>query len=180
MELKPEKFKKFFPLPVTLITTCNHDGVVNAAPYSCVMPVLKPLDLISFTSHPLRHTLKNIHETDQFVINVMGRPSFEKAIRCAKDYPYGVNELKEVDLKSADSKKVRPPRVQDALGWIECEKVNELSEKSYCIIVGKVLCAEMNDQYVKNGELETLPILLQFPHFRELGDPVARRDAFEV
>ena len=42
MELRPEMFKKFFPLPLTLITTVDKKGVVNAAPYSCVMPVLRP------------------------------------------------------------------------------------------------------------------------------------------
>ena len=48
MELKPEKFNKIMLLTVTLISTCNTDGIVNAAPYTCVMPVLRPLDLIAF------------------------------------------------------------------------------------------------------------------------------------
>jgi len=180
MELKPEKFKKMLPLPVTLISTCNNEGEVNAAPYSCVMPVLRPLDLIAFASFPEHHTLKNIHETGQYVINVMGKPSFEKAIRCAGKFDYGVNELERVGLETFPSKKVKPPRVADALGWIEAEKVNELSHEDYTLIVGKVLCAEMNDRYVKDGELDTLPILLQFPYFRHLGEPIARRDAFDV
>ncbi len=180
MELKPEKFKEILPLPVTLITTSNKAGIVNAAPYSCVMPVLRPLDLIAFALNPLRDTLKNINDTGQFVVNVMGRPSFEKAIRCAKDYPYSVNELEKEDLKTLDSLKVAPPRVKDAVGWIEAEKVNALSEKDYTLIIGKVLCAEINDQYLKNGELNTLPILLHFPYFRNMGEPIARRDAFDV
>ena len=100
MELEPEKFKKILPLPVTLITTCNAEGIMNAAPYSSIMPVLRPLDLIAFASNPHNDTLKNIHESGQFVINVMGEPSFEKAIRCAKDYPFGVDELKEIGLKT--------------------------------------------------------------------------------
>ncbi len=180
MELKPEKFKKIMPLPVTLISTCDQAGNINAAPYSCVMPVLRPLDLIAFASHPHRHTLDNIQETGQFVINVMGRPSFEKAVRCAKPHPQGVNELAVEGLETLASKKVKPPRVQDAVGWIEAEKVNQLWEEKYVLIIGKVLCAEINDAYVKDGEMETLPILLNFPHFRSMGKPIARRDAFDV
>ena len=180
MELKPEKFKKIMPLPVTLISTCNRDGVVNAAPYSSVMPVLRPLDLIAFASNPHHDTLKNIHETDQFVINVMGRPSFEKAIKCAENYPAGVNELDEVGLETVSSKKVKPPRVRDAVGWIEAEKVNQLSDEHYTLIVGKVVCAEMNDQFMKDGEFDTLPILLHFPYFRDMGEPIVRREAFHV
>lgn len=180
MELKPERFKRMLPLPVTLITTINTRGVPNAAPYSCVMPVLRPLDLIAFASHPQRHTLDNIQETGQFVINVMGRPSFENAVRCAKPHPKGVNELEAEELKTLAAQQVKPPRVQEAVGWIEAEKVNQLVEESYILIVGKVLCAEINDAYIKNGELETLPILLNFPYFRFMGAPIARRDAFDV
>ncbi len=46
--------------------------------------------------------------------------------------------------------------------------------------VEKVVCAEMNDRYVKDGEFDTLPILLHFPCFRHLGESIARRDAFDV
>jgi len=180
MELEPEKFKKILPLPVTLITTCNVDGLINAAPYSCVMPVLRPLDLIAFASNPHNDTTRNIHETDQFVINVMGEPSFDKAVRCAKDLPFGVNELKEMGLETVSSKKVDPPRVRDAVGWIEAQKVNALHDDGYILVVGRVLCAEINDAYVKDGELQSLPVLLQFPYFRALGDPIERRDAFDV
>jgi flavin reductase (DIM6/NTAB) family NADH-FMN oxidoreductase RutF len=180
MELQPEKFKKILPLPVTVISTCNGDGIANAAPYSCVMPVLRPLDLIAFASNPHHDTLKNIHETGQFVVNVMGRPSFEKAIKCAGDYPAGVNELEEVGLETFSSKRVKAPRVRDAVGWIEAEKVNQLSHDDYTLIVGKVVCAEMNDQYVKDGELNILPILLHFPYFRDMGKTILRRDAFDV
>jgi len=46
--------------------------------------------------------------------------------------------------------------------------------------VGKVVCAEMNDQYVKDGKFDTLQILLHFPYFRHLGEPIARRDVKEI
>jgi flavin reductase (DIM6/NTAB) family NADH-FMN oxidoreductase RutF len=180
MELEPKKFKKIFPLPVTLITTCDSEGRINAAPYSCVMPVLRPLDLIAFASALPRDTLKNIHETGEFVVNVMGRPAFKQAINCAKDHPSHVDELKEVGLETAPSKKVRPPRVQKAVGWIEARLENELPGEKYAIIVGQVLCAEINEHYSRGDALKELPILLLFPHFRSLGEPLARRDEFEV
>ena len=59
MELKPEMFKKFLPLPVTIITTIDSSGIANAVPYGCVMPVMRPFDLIAIASAPaqMRHTL---------------------------------------------------------------------------------------------------------------------------
>jgi flavin reductase (DIM6/NTAB) family NADH-FMN oxidoreductase RutF len=40
-----ENFKResLIPLPVSFISTISEDGVRNIAPYSCVMPVLRPL-----------------------------------------------------------------------------------------------------------------------------------------
>ena len=73
MELAPEMFKRFFPLPVTVITTVALDGTPNAAPYSCVMPILRPLPLIALASALPRDTLRNIHNSGEFLVNVMGK-----------------------------------------------------------------------------------------------------------
>lgn len=43
MELVPEQFKRFLPLPLTVITTVDASGIPNAAPYSCVMPHFRSL-----------------------------------------------------------------------------------------------------------------------------------------
>jgi flavin reductase (DIM6/NTAB) family NADH-FMN oxidoreductase RutF len=180
MELEPKEFKNMFPLPVTLITSCNAEGVPNAAPYSSIMPVLRPLDLIAFASNPSNDTLKNIYETGEFVVNVFGKPSYKNAIRCAQDVPFGVDELKKMGLSTCPSKKVSPPRVKEAVGWIEAKMDNKLSGERYVIIVGKVLSAEINEDYWQNEELIELPIMLLFPHFRSLGPPIARRDDFDV
>jgi flavin reductase (DIM6/NTAB) family NADH-FMN oxidoreductase RutF len=180
MELEPAKFKHLLPLPVTLITTCDIRGRINAAPYSSIMPVLRPLDLIAFASNPSHDTLRNIRETGHFVVNIIGRPSYRRAMRCAKEYPFGVNELDEIGLDTIPSNVVDPPRVREAVGWIEAKKVEEVSGKNYVLLVGKVLVAEMNDRYMKGKDLDELPMTLLFPYFRALGEPLARRDDFNV
>ncbi len=63
MELKTEMFKKLMPLLVTHIATVNGDGIINAAPYSCIMPVLRPLDIVTLASALPRGTLANMQET---------------------------------------------------------------------------------------------------------------------
>lgn len=180
MELRPDKFKQLLPLPLTLITTCDAAGQTNAAPYSCVMPVLRPLELIALASALSRDTLRNIHATGQFVVNVMGRNSFREAVSCAKKYPSGVNELEASGLATLPSNQVSPPRVRDAAGWIEAAFETELPGEDYCIVVGKVLCAEINERYYGDGQFTEPPLVLLFPHFREIGGPVARRDEFDV
>jgi len=103
-------------LPVTVITTVDGNGVANAAPYGCVMPILRPLDLVAIASALPRHTLHNIRGTGEFVINVIGTPSFDKAMLTARDYPPEVEGLREVGLETSPARTVSPPRIADALG----------------------------------------------------------------
>jgi flavin reductase (DIM6/NTAB) family NADH-FMN oxidoreductase RutF len=179
MELAPEMFKRFLPLPVTVITTIDLKGIPNAAPYSCVMPILRPLPLIAIASALSRDTLRNIRETREFVINVMGKPAFREAMKCARDYPPEVNELEEVGLETTSSKKVSPPRIKAAIGWIEAELEKEVTGDEYALIVGRVICSEVNDHYLEGDKLTEFPMTLLIPHFRTMGEVFAKREEID-
>jgi len=173
MELPPDRFKTFLPLPVTLITSVDADKIVNAAPYSCVMPILRPLDLIALASALPRDTLRNIRQTREFVVNVMGRPGFRQALQCARNYPPEVDELAEVGLDTLPSSKVAPPRVKDAVGWIEAVLEREVTGENYVLVIGRVVCAEINDRYWQEGKFLEPPIMLLSPQLRSLGENLA-------
>lgn len=170
MELPPKDFKKILPLPVTVITTMDAAGVANAAPYGCVMPILGPLDLIVIASALPRHTLANIRETRHFVVNVMGMPSFDLAMKTAKNYLPEIDELEAVGLETMPSKRVDPPRIKDALGWIEAVMQQDVAGEDYALIIGKVICAEMNDAYSKDGHLTEPPMVMLNPYYRLMGE----------
>ncbi|MGA7876681.1 MAG: flavin reductase family protein [Desulfoferrobacter sp.] len=180
MELAPEMFKRFFPLPVTIITTIDLEGTPNAAPYSCVMPILRPLPLIALASALPRDTLRNIRSSGEFVVNVMGKPGFREAVKCAKNYPPGVNELAEEGVATLPASKVAPPRIKDAIGWIEARLENEVTGDKYALIIGRVVCSEVNDLYLEEGKLAQFPMTLLMPHFRTAGDIYMRRDEIGV
>lgn len=173
MELPPDRFKTFLPLPVTLITSLDDQKIVNAAPYSCVMPILRPLDLIALASALPRDTLRNIRQTREFVVNVMGRPGFRQAMQCARNYPPEVNELAEVGLETRPSRKVAPPRVGDAIGWIEAVLEQEVTGENYALLIARVVCAEINDNYWQEGKFLESPIMMLSPQLRALGGNLA-------
>jgi len=172
MELKPEMFKKMLPLPVTVITTVDASGVVNAAPYSCVMPILRPLDLIAIASALSRDTLRNIRETKEFVVNIIGKPKFKEAMLTAKNYPAGVNELEAVGLESTASNKIAPLRIKYALGWIEAIIDEEILRQNFSLIIGKVVCAEFNDEFLEHERLKELPTVMLRPDYRVVGESI--------
>ena len=177
MELPPDRFKTFLPLPVTLITSLDDQKIVNAAPYSCVMPILRPLDLIALASALPRDTLRNIRQTREFVVNVMGRPGFRQTMQCARNYPPEVDELAEVGLETMPSRKVAPPRVGDAIGWIEAVLEQEVTGENYVLIIGRVLCAEINDRYWAEDKLTEPPLVMLSPQLFSLGENLVEDQA---
>jgi flavin reductase (DIM6/NTAB) family NADH-FMN oxidoreductase RutF len=136
------------------------------------------VNLISIASALPRDTLRNIRETNEFVVNVVGRPEFRKAMSCAKTYPPDVNEMKAVGLETAPSKKVSPPRIVDAVGWIEAVMEKEIVGENYSVIIGRVLCSEVNDNHWEKGMLTEDPLVFLAPHFRTLGERVAKSVEF--
>ena len=170
MQLRPDQFKLMLPLPVTVISTVDAAGINNAAPYGCVMPILRPLDLIAIASALPRDTLANIRETEEFVVNVMGKPSFQQAMMTAKNFPPEADEFLETGLESMPSREVAPLRIADALGWIEAVLEREITGENYSLVIGRVVCAETNDAYWSEGEPQEPPALMLSPYYRLAGE----------
>ena len=75
-------------------------------------------------------------------------------------------------MKSSPSRKVAPPRIDDALGWIEAVLDREIEEERYALIIGRVVCAEMNDVYCLDGKLEEPPALMLSPYYYVTGERI--------
>jgi flavin reductase (DIM6/NTAB) family NADH-FMN oxidoreductase RutF len=115
MILKPSQRGQIMPLPVVLISTASRSGIRNAAPWSCVTPVLRPLDEVLIASWLKRDTLDNIRQTGEFVINVP-RAGMEDAVMiCARNYPPEVDEIVEAGLTPRPSKVVKAPGIEGCL-----------------------------------------------------------------
>ncbi len=149
MILKPFMREGLMSLPVTFISTISGCGIRNIAPWSCVMPILRPLDLICMASAKKRDTLSNIRETKQFVLNLAGAHMQDKVIPTARYRPPEVDEFEEAGLSEKPSQLVKPPGIAGCYAWMECELVKEFEEDRYVLIVGKVLRLEVADDVLK-------------------------------
>ncbi|MDQ1262146.1 MAG: hypothetical protein QG575_1327 [Euryarchaeota archaeon] len=135
------------PLPVVLISTISSGGVRNAAPWSCVTPVLRPLDEVLIASWLVRDTLENIRQTGEFVINVPPAGMEEAIMICAKNFPPEVDELEKAGLVPRKSVAVKPPGIEGCLAWAECVVEEEIAREKYVLIIGKVVHLEADDRF---------------------------------
>ncbi len=137
-------FNKMLYRPCIVVSTLSSNGASNAAPFSFNSPATTKPPTYGFCCEVEHDTLRNIRENNEFVVNLVDE-SFGSIMReLARDLPYGVSEITESGLTEVPSKIVKPPRIGEAYGWIECRmtKIVDLSPRAVWIF-GEVLIAEI-------------------------------------
>lgn len=154
MEIKQTDYYRLIaPRPAVIISTIDNEGRPNAAPFSFITPVSSDPPLVAVASFPTRHTLANIRETKEFVINIAPEELLEGLWVCGKSLPRGVNEIKEAKLTEQNSKAVRPPRIAECAAWIEAKLWREIEAGDHFLILGEVVFAEVKENYFSQGRL---------------------------
>jgi flavin reductase (DIM6/NTAB) family NADH-FMN oxidoreductase RutF len=167
---------KILPLPVAIITSLDSNGIHNAAPFSCIMPVYGSKNLISFSSALPRDTVNNIRATGHYVINVMGRPGFKESLKSAGNYLYDENELEKANINTDQSEQVKALRIKDAIGWIECKFEREVPGDNYSIIIGQMVLVATNQTYAEQNQAKELPLVLLNNDFMKIGNSIRKKD----
>jgi flavin reductase (DIM6/NTAB) family NADH-FMN oxidoreductase RutF len=139
------------PRCTVLITTVDAEGRPNAAPFSFIMPVSREPPLVVFASVPTRHTLANIRETGEFVLNVVPQDILDRMMTCSRSFPPGVNEVSEAGLTERKSRTVRPPAIAECAAWVEGRLEFEKEAGDHILVVGRVLLAECREELAIDG-----------------------------
>ncbi|WP_413534004.1 flavin reductase family protein [Empedobacter brevis] len=119
------------PRPICFASTIDKDGNVNLSPFSFfnMMGQNPPICVFS----PLRkmrdgstkHTLENIWEHPECVINIVNYNIVQQQSLASVEYPKGVNEFVKAGFTELPSELVKPPRVAESPVQLEC-KVREV------------------------------------------------------
>ena len=109
-----------------IVTTIDKKNRVNAASFSNLTSVSTRPERLVLGVYKEWDTAKNIRQTKEFVVNVPSKDLLEEVWICGDKYtgnpiPRGVNELKIANLTEIPSEKVKPPRIAECFGHIECK-----------------------------------------------------------
>ncbi len=161
LEIK-DWYRAMAPRLTVLVSTIDGEGNHNAAPFSFCMPVSVDPPLVAIASAHKRHTLANIRETKQFVINIPGEWLVAAVWKCADPLPKGESELVATGLTAGESEFVKAPYIADCAVYFECELAWEKDAGDHVVVVGRVLNAVVKDEFWVDGKLnwqEALPLL---------------------
>jgi flavin reductase (DIM6/NTAB) family NADH-FMN oxidoreductase RutF len=114
------------PRPICFASTVDKDGQPNLSPFSFFNIFgTNPATLIFSPSRRVRdnttkHTLENIHEVKEVVINMVNYAMVQQTSLSSCEYPKTVNEFEKAGFTAVPSEKVRPFRVKESPVQIEC------------------------------------------------------------
>jgi len=159
------------PRPIALASTIDINGKPNLSPFSFfnVFSANPPIAIFSparrIRDNSTKHTLENIKETKEVVINVVTRDIVEKVSLSSCEYGKGVNEFLKAGLKAVKSETIKPFRVEESPISFECKvkEIISLGEKNGAgnLIICEIKMIHINKDIInENGDIDRKKINL--------------------
>lgn len=163
-ELSPAQLQNYLqyaiaPRPICFATTIDKKGNVNLSPFSFfnLFSSNPPVCIFSparrVRDNTTKHTLENILEVKECVINIVNYEMVQQMSLCSTDYAKGVNEFEKAGFTMQPSVLVSPPRVAEAPVQMEClvTEVISLGEQPGA---GNLVLAEIKLIHIKEEILD--------------------------
>jgi len=141
------------PRPIAWISTISKEGICNLAPYSHFSNCSANPPIMLFSSTGVKDTLRNIQDTNEFVINVVTHELRHQMRATAARWPSETDEIEKAGLTTAASSFVRPPRVEQAKASIECKLREIIPMGAGYVVFGDVLCFYIAGEVMINGRV---------------------------
>ena len=115
------------PRPIAFASTVDADGKPNLSPYSFFNVFSSNPPTVVFSpsrrvrDNTVKHTLENIEETGEVVINVVTYEMVHQMSLSSTEYDKGVNEFEKAGLTMLKSEVVKPFRVAESPVQMECK-----------------------------------------------------------
>ncbi len=147
------------PRPIAFVSTIDKEGKVNISPFSFFNAFsVNPPILIFSSSRRVRdatnkHTIENIREVGEVVVNTVNFPMVEQMSLASTEYAKGVNEFVKAGLTQVESDLVKPPRVGESPVAMEC-KVQQIIEAGQNGGAGNIVILEVVKIHIQNKYLD--------------------------
>ncbi|PHR97241.1 MAG: flavin reductase [Leeuwenhoekiella sp.] len=119
------------PRPIAFASTLDAEGRPNLAPYSFFNVFSSNPPIVVFSpvrrgrDNTTKHTLDNILETKEVVINIVNYAMVQQMSLASTEYDAGVDEFIKAGFTKVESEVVKPFRVKESPVQLEC-KVKEV------------------------------------------------------
>lgn len=147
------------PRPIAFASTVDKDGNANLSPFSFFNifgsnpPTLIFSPARRVRDNTIKHTLENVKEVPEVVINVVNFAMVQQASLSSTEYAKGVNEFLKAGFTPLESEAVRPFRVKESPMQMECE-VKQIIETGDGGGAGNLIICEIKRVHISEDVLD--------------------------
>ena len=150
------------PRPICFASTIDKDGNANLSPFSFfnVFGSKPPILIFSparrVRDNSIKHTLENVLDTKEVVINVVSYNMVQQMSLASCEYPKNVSEFVKSGFTPIASDLVKPFRVKESPAQLEC-KVLQVVETGHeggagNLVMCEVLCMHIDDEVLNENK----------------------------
>src|SRR5882762_2157827 len=139
------------PRPIGWVSTWSENGVANCAPFSFFNVISEEplLCILSFNRRSdgaMKHTLKNIRRTGEFVVNLADEGTANAMHASSAELPESESEFAKTGLTPVPATMVKHPRIGEAAASLECrvERRIEFGPERE-MVIGEILLIHARD-----------------------------------
>lgn len=164
------------PRPIAWISTRSANGVANCAPFSFfnVFSEDPPLCVIGINPRSdgeLKHTLKNIRRTGEFVVNLVDEATANAMHVSSYEFTEEESEFEKTGLTPAPASLVGHPRIAEAAACLECRVFRRIEVGATReLVLGEILLV-----HAREGIIDPQSKRVSEEHYRPIGRLFANR-----
>ncbi len=159
------------PRPIAWVSSRDAEGRVNLAPFSYFNAVhdAPPILMIAPNGRKpdghgaegeVKDTLRNILDTEEFVVSLVGRDQADAMNLSSAGFPHGTDEFEAAGVEKAPSMLVKPPRVASSPAAFECRLLTRVAfptddpAEEAGAVFGQVVGVHIDDAVIVDGRVD--------------------------
>ena len=158
------------PRPIGWVSTWSENGVANCAPFSFFNAISEepPLCILSFNRRSdgaMKHTLKNIRRTGEYVVNLADEGTANAMHASSAELPETESEFAKTGLTPVPAALVKHPRIAEAAASLECrvERRIEFGPERE-LVIGEILLI-----HAREGIVDPVTKRISEENYRPIG-----------
>ena len=150
------------PRPICFASTVDNEGNANLSPFSFFNMFSSNPPVVIFSparrvrDNTTKHTLQNVLEVPEVVINIVTYDVVQQASLSSCDYPKGVDEFIKAGFTKQPATMVKPPMVLECKVKLECKviEVKPLGTEGGAgnLVICEVLCMHIDDSLLNENK----------------------------
>lgn len=130
----------------TILVTCRWQGKDNIITMDWHTPLSFNPMMYAISVGKTRYSLELIRQSRVFVVNFMIKDYEKEVLYCGRHSGKNLDKFTKTNLEKEGAEKIDCPRIKQALGFLECQVVDEIEIGDHVLFIAQVVSSGLKAQ----------------------------------